>query len=481
MTINKIEKGGYLGPLISEDDREKSSYASNKAPAYIPNRLLLLDSYKKNVDQMVNSQLVTQEASLELLKSLKSDIKNHVEYRIQAFFQQLLIVYGTKLTFHDPGDAEAQIGGKGIASKRQYAGAHSSTLTSLHVEKTKSKIVSLIKGTFFHNTWNSTVFLPKIVNDIDSDLDWRTKDKNGITFRNHCVKLLNKVSKRTDDPKEGLKAFLKRAVKVLSRLNKEDSKKKWIIKTYRNVFKDYASQLAAKDDIIQSLTFVNSSKLNRKYYLKVQASMHQQLKLEVPLVQLKEKISKEIEALKIKKKVPEIAQWTLFRMGRVSGKYTESIRQALCNKKGQFTHIRETAAKYKIASLNIKKIRSVITNYLKKIKKEKLASDLTLLRKNKWTQENLKKLSKPMKKIYELFIKILDKKPRNLHMILLHLLYDLSYKQNITLQKIYPMNTLQFYKFEAINPTATNKIAQCFCSPKFQKIQKKVQALFVNK
>lgn len=486
MAITKIGSTAdvYLGPKVIEEDtdRRKSFYASNEAPSYIPPKLLDLDgegAHKKDVDDLVNSTLITQESTLEFLQSIKSDIKNHAEYRLQVFFQQLLIVYRTKFVFQECGTAEAQVGGKGIASDRKYAAAHSSTLTCLRFNETKNKIVSFINGAFFHKTWNATVLLPRPVNEVDSDLDWRTKDANGITFRSQCIDILNKVSEGTYTPRKGFVKFIRQALTDLKRLkaNNEDPQRLFVIKMYKYMFKQYREQVLEGDEIIKSLTFVpsNLETVTKKYFLRVQASMHKKIKREMSLAQCGEEITKKLEDLKIKQRLPEITQWAIVKMGQLKGNTTEAIHKALCGSNGNFVQIRNTAAKYKILCICTKKVRVAVQSYLNGVQDVKIfQKDLSILRKNVWTKETLKTMSKPLKKVYDVVIDVIKKKPQQLHMIMLHLLYDLSFKQNVVLQKIYPMNETQFYEFQAENPTAVMKIAEEELKPQFQGIKQRI-------
>lgn len=278
-------QNGYLGPAPFDEgkDRYKVPYSetnrSKSGPAYIPT--ILWKNKKSDCSENVDLLAEPKKITITLLKNLESDIKNHVEYRIQIFFQQLLLVYKTNVEFIFNNKADMQLG----EASTGYAAAHSSTLTGLRCKNDRGEIVAFARGSFFYRTWNCTVYLPQEVNDVDSQLDKFSKfGKNELSFREVAHNILNKASLENLSPKEGLSKFLDKGTKYLMRWlqNLEDKTTKLIVKMYKDVFEQYQTRLSESDDILKELCFYyppkNDQNLTiKKIFKQTQYKMHRRL------------------------------------------------------------------------------------------------------------------------------------------------------------------------------------------------------------
>ena len=102
-----------------------------------------------------------------------------------------------------------------------YEGAHSGTLPTLRLagtsgHKARDVSVSFAEMTSFYYDWNTTVYPPKIANQIDTEID-RYQSR---PLRGTATQILNDVSIGRLCPKEGLRAFLSELIEVVDLLSK---------------------------------------------------------------------------------------------------------------------------------------------------------------------------------------------------------------------------------------------------------------------
>lgn len=292
VSITKTPSFG-LSPFHSGGRKTTSSYEGNETPSYVPT--CLLKGGEENLKLPTHRILSLSRVSLAGVQGLKTDIKNHVEMRLQLFFHQLLLSYKSGLEY-SYRFTDRQVGSGNI----DYAAAHSSTLPSLSSAQDGTE-VAFCKGSGFYDAQNATVLLPKVVNDIDSRID-RHNGKLGVkvALRESSIEILNQVAQLDGemDPKKGWELFIReflflvgRATHLRSARIKEASKapeiarlqqELFILKCYREVADSYLSHLANDEAFIERLCFRPSKgKIGHEYYARVQATMHRKLSAEV--------------------------------------------------------------------------------------------------------------------------------------------------------------------------------------------------------
>lgn len=260
---------GYLGPYIPKGmDRVVVPYGSNRAAAYVP------PLFQGNQERCPP---ITE----KLIVALRDDLQNHFEYRIQVFLQQLLLVYKTGLTFDFYAKADFQVGEGASKEKAHYVAAHSSTLPTLRLTPTEGKSLSFGRDTFFYNTWNATVYLPEVANQIDSAIDRSTGTDKGCSIREFATDLLNEVS-RGKAPAEGLTEFLRTVLRTVRSLREnEKNERRLVLDQYLEIGNHYWGKLT-KEFLIQQLCFQDTKiRVNEQFYQTVQAPMHRLLAKEL--------------------------------------------------------------------------------------------------------------------------------------------------------------------------------------------------------
>jgi hypothetical protein len=258
--------------------RKHIGYAEERAPSYVPNKMLYSrDSNKESILNEPTIQCLKDlrvKTSVSLIKELKDDIENHCDMRIQLFLQQLILVYDTKATY-SCGDTDKQIGCAGYGKKQRekmlrlskpdsdkelqekscFNAAHSSTITNL-MRKNTSQVepVSYVHDSWLNDMWNSTVLLPTVINiGIDCRLDGHNNEhKEGADkrLRQRAIEILNVTAAAQDayTPKTGLIEFLKGFNEVIQVAKAEFSnEKKQLEKT-----KDKNQKNADKEAILNN-------------------------------------------------------------------------------------------------------------------------------------------------------------------------------------------------------------------------------------
>lgn len=257
-----IDAKPYWGPLIPRGmDRVIVPYDSSLAAAYIPS------SFEAQKCPAVD---------LSLIRSLQGDLENHFEYRIQVFFQQLLLAYKTNLIFELYTKADFQIGQGASEKGHIYVAAHSSTLPTLRIPDGKDSR-SFGRDTYFYHTWNATIYLPEIVNQTDSAIDRHCNDQK--SFREVATELLNQAS-QGNLPGAVLEEFLKQAVKTLSALKDPctNQSRSIVLDAYLKIAKRYLYNLT-EEPLIQKLCFEKEdARITDLFYLNVQKPMHELLR-----------------------------------------------------------------------------------------------------------------------------------------------------------------------------------------------------------
>jgi len=192
----------YLGPRALLDvKRYVTDFSSNSAPSYVPTKIYQ-DSLQ-NLHKNVETWNLRRPVNKDLWTDIAPDLRNHIDCRIQLFFQQLMLVYMTKLSFAFYNRADFQAGGEGMkGAAGRYVAAHDSTLPTLRLaqKEIRGDSVSFAKDSYFYRTWNMTTYLPEIANQIDSSID--------RSLREPACKILNQVAAGDMTPLAGLDDFV---------------------------------------------------------------------------------------------------------------------------------------------------------------------------------------------------------------------------------------------------------------------------------
>ena len=224
---------------------------------------------------------------LSLAQVLKSDIEDHIEMRIQLFFQQLILTYRTFGVFKEyhtdktykiatPVKSQNKEGNNQQALMCKLTAAHCSTLPNMQFVSKKKQInhftcanvnekdlSPVVYGaySYFHNSWNTTTTLPRFVNDVDSTIDMIKAQQNlleGATFRDYCIEILNYNSKEVTNPRMALRRFLLTLDKLITQLEANSAEKdasfQYVLRCYGNVVKDYIRQ-SEKFEFFHKISF----------------------------------------------------------------------------------------------------------------------------------------------------------------------------------------------------------------------------------
>lgn len=223
----------YFSPTKQKTNRKPIDWSVAKSAAYVPTALIYYPTHLKpkqlspvhhrELEQFHNRPLkdvlinMLEFPSESLYKQLKDDIKDHVERRIQLFFQQILLTWKSNKEF-EIAETDLQIG-SGAKNKNApraqteearscYAAAHSSTITNLKFKMGAGDgQLAYPSASQLRSTWNITVLLPSEVNYVDSLLDGTTKS---LKLRNTALKILNEIAipNTLSNPKAALQEFL---------------------------------------------------------------------------------------------------------------------------------------------------------------------------------------------------------------------------------------------------------------------------------
>lgn len=277
-----------FGASEANEGRRKLPFSSKVTASYVPSSLFLHDHLSRPVESLQIFPRVTP----ELIESLKVDIEDHMERRIQKFWQLILLVHKTGMVFQEYR-ACFQVG-KGHAKQGyEYAAAHTSTLPNLICMR-ESQAVYLGKETPFEAESNETTLLPKTVNDLDSRLDLHNRVlKVDRALRKWSVSILNDIAK-TDhpiSPKEGLEkfiaatAYLVKKAKGTAGTPVQAKKEELILHFYETTLDSYARLLAKDDRILTRLCHLpDSATLNDEVYRDLQMYMIKTLLVPAALV-----------------------------------------------------------------------------------------------------------------------------------------------------------------------------------------------------
>lgn len=340
-----------------------ASYDLNRAPSWVP--YLYWDPDKgtfDSIETLIDKNVIKAEAGLKQLKKLKEPIKDHVIYRIQIFAQQLLIFYKAGGNVFGDTSAKNQLGQiKGVGGN--HNACHSSTLNGFKNYMTTSN--------YYAYTWNATCLLPRIVNDIDCDLDWRSTN-----LRTHSAQILQEVSDKEYDVTEGLKRFLKAAIystkaimerKKGKQQSKEELKKQQLIlDIYLKVF-EKTQKLLEKNPMYLKLIF-GVKKLNKKSVKSSQKRINKDILVQEKIKKIQDKvlspfISKTLPKVKNEEK-DDYLMWLTTFIANSATDLTKKLKKKL-KKHSKKEEINER--KIRLLMLTNSKLLSVSNKYIAKL------------------------------------------------------------------------------------------------------------------
>lgn len=253
-------------------------YSVSNTAAYIPKSLTTGDLKKPIEDTQTFPKVDSK-----LMKALQEDIENHCERRLQIMFLQFVLAYRSGLSFTTKVAADLQIG-QGKNKPNPYAACHVATTPSLSFSHRKN-IWIFGKGTSLYPTFNETILLPAIVNQVDSSLDLHHK-KMGVSraLRERSISILNDLAKPDSkmNPKEGFLRYLNDSKDLFKALKEAKLKphQKSVVQTFNRTVVSYQKQLEKGDEIIKAL-FSRSQKVDDEFFKNVQSEIYQRLIKEV--------------------------------------------------------------------------------------------------------------------------------------------------------------------------------------------------------
>jgi hypothetical protein len=291
----------YLGSAFDSKTtgRETIPLVSNLSAAIIPS--IFFEKGKngpctKSIQRLHNRYIQTFmfNHDLRLVKRIKVEIQDHMENRLQLFFQQLFMVYKTNIDFSYSEKALHQAGLKSEkACPIPLAEAHSSTLPCLLFTRNEKQYV-FGSGTSFYNGQNMTVKVPEEVNKVDSWIDKTKKEFNGKSLRNAAIRLIQKVSQSKMNPKAAFQIFIDELKLRLVKFEEThtDSKEKLSCQFYLSVVTSYKMLLVKDEILIKTLCFKRKSTkpVNDAFFLRVQTRLHSQLRLDLRIAEQREKL-----------------------------------------------------------------------------------------------------------------------------------------------------------------------------------------------
>lgn len=194
-------------PSYQKGAREKYRYdlgetASLVDHVYFDKHDLFVKKEKKPIIIPPAEELVDQYAEM---------IEQHVERRVAFFFQQLVVCYQTKL-FFEVKEAFAQANSPDkVGSKEgfQRNAAHSHTIPGLvayeATDKKRTRGFIFLKGTDSFRVNNTTMNMPRSVNNADIMIDGTAKDGK---LRSKALVLINRVAQGELTPDQAFEQFL---------------------------------------------------------------------------------------------------------------------------------------------------------------------------------------------------------------------------------------------------------------------------------
>ncbi|NGX55791.1 MAG: hypothetical protein K1060chlam5_00018 [Candidatus Anoxychlamydiales bacterium] len=238
-TVGKVNAPNYLNAcFLPKGKREIVEFQPHESDKWY-RQIFDANSIKDDLPtQLSPDQKKYFSDRISVINDKKELVEQHVDRRIQLFFQQAILCYNTPFYYEAEG-AEDQIG-KGSTTVKTQA-AHSSTFPCLYAspkdannKADKDKKFVFLKYSHFYKQQNATVELPIEVNQADTAMDGK---KNEAKLRTSSLKIINDLAQGKIDPTNATKRFL---MVFESRLNKmleeteEGTPRHLVLTTYLN-------------------------------------------------------------------------------------------------------------------------------------------------------------------------------------------------------------------------------------------------------
>lgn len=267
--ILPIKDVSSMGPDYVQKTREKYSHDLTET-CCLTDQVVQdsTSSLKMGFDDFTYTNPIEKEEGLDAEswpKYYRKIIEHHVTMRVSCFFQQLIACNKTGLHFENEGALSQGASATPIrlknGTKISRQAAHSSTLPCLIAydskkwkeyestkDGTKPKGYVFLKGTDYYRTQNSTINLPKSVNDADLRIDDK---KYSVNLRKEALQLVNQVAQGTLRPEQGLIKFVTITLEAVSTAKKCEKDKKKIL----SVLALYEKYLLKIEPLVKEKTF----------------------------------------------------------------------------------------------------------------------------------------------------------------------------------------------------------------------------------
>jgi len=273
-----------LGSYTQENvPRDAISFSKSKSDSFIPKSLLVKEGVFSRGE--VESRVIREIGTKNLYNYLEDDISLHMESRLQIMFQQMVLVYKTNLVFKNYFRADFQLGqasDKEVGSTINgipFVGAHNALFSTLRVLSEKFAETgfsfSIAANTYIGKRWNGTVYLPKLVNDCDGQIE--------RSLRQEVLNILNQVSGGDLNPKEGFINFLSLLRETLNSDSGSHAKDASIFSNYLSVVNFYWSNLNKNSDLLRKICLVGVKEIltDEVFFKKAQKEQHKLIKKEL--------------------------------------------------------------------------------------------------------------------------------------------------------------------------------------------------------
>lgn len=248
----------------SDDDAHHHSqiYDANSIVDYT---LTALKSSPRSLTPRTVAQLKSPTAQLQIKRDL---VEEHVDRRIQLFFQQAILCHNTPFVYEANG-AEDQIGsGQSLKHKSKAIlktqAAHSSTFPCLYAclkdedgDADPSTKFVFLKHSAAYRSHNATVELPDYVNKTDTRLDGKTSENK---LRARSLKLLNRCATGALDPVKATRLFLKIFIEESGSLADalaDTDPRKQVAEIYRDHASAVREEISGSDEIFDRIMGVS--------------------------------------------------------------------------------------------------------------------------------------------------------------------------------------------------------------------------------
>lgn len=258
-----VEASDQIGPIyapLPKKKRDIYSQQSNECCAQI-DQVFKDTTAGKQIDFLHTNPLEVLKAPKpeEIIDDYQEMIKDHVERRIQFFFQQLIICYQTKLHFKTVGASDQAKSAEAITLRVKSKNpvhikrnaAHSSTAPRLIAYEKEGAATGFVflKGTDYYRTQQATMNMPRWINDADREIDEKTQHS---LLREKAEHLLNRASQGAITPDEGIKLFAKEAlVEIDKGIRRATSVVAKVLELYQAHFLHFQENVQNDPDFLQ--------------------------------------------------------------------------------------------------------------------------------------------------------------------------------------------------------------------------------------